>query len=76
MWGQHFQKLPLKLWQQFSVVMFLSVKFFMYECLHSGFICLDCAHTHEGIVAMNLKFSMCYLLDGRKGLKGYQTGKD
>lgn len=73
MQGQYFQKLPLKLWQQFSVVMFPSVKFFMYECLHSGFICLDCAHIRAGSMTVNPKFSMCYLLDGENGFKGLEA---
>lgn len=48
------------------MVMFPSVKFFMYECLHSGFICLDCTHIRAGSMTVNPKFSMCYLLDGGK----------
>lgn len=46
--------------------MFPSVKFFTYECLHSGFICLDCTHIRAGSVTVNPKFSMCYLLDEEK----------
>lgn len=46
--------------------MFPSVKFFMYECLHSGFICLDCTHIRAGSMIVNTKFSMCYLLDEGK----------
>lgn len=48
------------------MVMFPSVKFFMYECLHSGFICLDCTHIHAETMTVNSKFSMCYLLDVEK----------
>lgn len=63
---QYFQKLPLKLWQRFRVVMFPSVKLFMYECLHSGFIGLDCTHICVGSMTVNPMFSVCYLQDGGK----------
>lgn len=52
------------------MVVFPSAKFFMYECSHSEFICLDCTDICVGSV--NPKFSMCQLLVGEKGSNGLE----